>query len=133
MNFKTMSPITILTIVIVALVGTVGVIYAVGQLTTISGNVTVITQASVTADPDTLEWGSITRGTSKTLPVTIHNSGGTPTGILIINNNLPAGLELTPDNTDPIPAGGDSIIIFTLKASITAPLGTTPYLITIED
>ena len=135
MNFKTMSPLTILLIIVVALVGTVGVIYAAGQLLTIDGTVTITTKASVTADPSELAWGTLSQGASKDIPVTLYNTGDTATGALTINNNLhsSSGLTITYDNNNPVPAQGSNTIIFTLKVSDTAPPVTTPHTVTILD
>ena len=132
MNFKTMSPITILLIVILALVGTVGVIYAIGQLAVIPGNGTVITTAAVTALPATLEWGNITQNTSKNITVTLTNIGGTDTGTLLITTTLPPGLSLTYDSAAAIPAGKSRPINFTLTASPTVTLGNFTHVVNID-
>ena len=84
MNWKTMSPLTILLIVIIAMVGTVGIIYAVGQLD-IGGSVevtnTIPTLASNSSD---LNWGQLTRTASKNMTLQLHNNGETATDALLI-------------------------------------------------
>ena len=133
MNFKTMSPITILIIITLVLVGTVGVIYAVGQLAVIPTSGTVIaTSAFLTVSPSTLTWGTIERDSLQTITLLVTNTGGTDTEILSINNNLPSGLLLTPDSTAPIVAGTGRNIVFTLTAGPTAPLGLFESTVTID-
>ena len=132
MNFKTMSPITILALIIAILLLTVGIIYAAGQLISIPTNGTVITAATLTATPATLEWGNITRGTSKNVTLLLTNIGGTDTAALLITNTLPSGLYLEYDNASAILAGQSRNITFTLNATVTAPLGAFSYVVNID-
>ena len=132
MNWKTMSPITILIIIIVVLLGTVGVIYAFGQLS-LPGNGTVIASvADVMASPTSFNWGPITQGTSKNFTITITNNGGTATGALLISVPMPTGLTLAYDSALPIPAHDHRDIIFTLTASPTANIGPFTHTVTID-
>ena len=123
LNWKAWSATTILLVVILAVVGTVGIIYAIGQLT-IPGNGTVIlTPTALTFSPSTLAWGDIEwGGEPKNRTVTITNNGGTATGALTINSVMPTGLTLTYDAgaLSPIPAFGTKEIIFTLVAGTTS-------------
>ena len=124
MNWKTMSPLTILIIVILALVGTVGVIYAVGYFVEIGGNVTVIsTDSYVTANTSILDWVTLTRDESKNMTVHLHNTGETDTGALLITySDFPSSnlnidyVRTIPSPLTSIPAGESRDITFTLTA-----------------
>ena len=123
MNWKTMSPLTVLLIVIIAMVGTVGVIYAVGQLTIPGNGTIVVTQTALTFSPSTLAWDNIEwGGAAKSRTITITNNGGTATGPLLISSVMPTGLTLTYNAgaLSPIPAFGTKEIIFTLVADVTS-------------
>ena len=133
MNWKTLSPITILLIVILALVGTVGVIWGIGQLAAVQGTGTVVTAAILTSNPPSLTWGPITVGTNKNITLTLTNNGETDTALLSINSTvLPQGLMLTNNSTAPIPAGTSVAIEFTLDADSTATLGAFTHTVTID-
>ena len=132
MNFKTMSPITILIIITLVLVGTVGVIYAFGQLT-INGSGTVVASiAAVTVYPTSFDWGPMVQGTSKNITLTLTNNGGTDTSPLLINTLMPTGLTLDHDGGSPILAHSSRDIIFTLTASTTAPTVAFTHTVTID-
>ena len=117
MNFKTMSPLTILIIVIVILVGTVGIIYAVGQLD-IGGKVTVVsTISNLVPSSAELDWGPLTRGESKDVILQLHNNGEMATEALLIEYpDFPwsdLGIARSGELTA-IPPNGDRDITFTL-------------------
>ena len=137
MNFKTMSPLTILIIIVVVLVGTVGVIYGLGALSEIPGNGEVKTPASIVSDPIDLAWGEITQGTTQTITVELSNNGGTDAEGLLITNNWDigsgSGLTLNFPGTVSIPATEKRSITFTLTATSAATPGPFSHTVTISD
>ncbi|MCK9556390.1 hypothetical protein M0R36_11370 [bacterium] len=137
LNWKTTSPITLLIIITVSLLGAIGVIYAVGQLTlTGTGTVTptVTPAVDLTALPATLAWGDIAQGSSKQIVVTITNNGDTDSAALLISTpNMPTGLTVTWElgAAAPIPARTSRDITFTLVAAADAQLGQFAHVLTI--
>ena len=137
MNFKTMSPLTILIIIVVALVGTVGVIYAASQLLIPGEGTVVVTPAALTVTPTSFTWPPITKGGASIQgTLVLKNNGGTDTGTLMINCPMPLGMSLTvddPTSTLPLAAGAQRSIEFTLTATSAAAPGVFSHTVTISD
>ena len=138
-NFKTMKPITLLIIITLALLGTIGIIYAASQVLTIPGQVRVIpTQENtegvlLALNATTLDWGDVQYGTPKTAAIEITNNGDTTSATLQIQPLTPDGILIEPNQGAATPIGPEETrtIIFTLTIAETVQPGQYGFVINI--
>lgn len=141
MNWKTLSLKMWALIAILILAGSIAAIYVYGNyiaeptIIPTEGIVPPIA-AILTADPPTLNWGTVTRGTSTTQLVTLKNISQNTTDLIIDialtttgwTNTSDTGLSLTWDyqGTDMYPTQSHTVI-FTLSVAPNAPAQTIDF------
>lgn len=112
---------TTLAIIALAILIAAAIVYA-ATLVTIPNDVDVeniTTPASISASPNSLSWGTMSQGDSKTLNVVLSNTGESPTGNLSVTHGASVG-TLTSNITGAVIAAGDSLTAsFTLTITET--------------